>query len=275
MYSDSIEICPELKLHYYRWGNGPQVLLAFHGYGLEGSSFFPLQALHQHFTVYSIDLPYHGKSVWTKTKALPLSLWKRFIETLKKRHSIVRYSMMGFSMGGKFALCTLDFDAASIDELYLIAPDGIRKNKFYSIATRNALSRYVFKRITHHPNAFLALANWAEKWKLVSIPAVKFSKTQMATPVQRQMAYKTWVAFRLFYGPLSSRIKSIHQHRVLVTLITGKFDKVIREEDVSPLSVLPPGIFTWIRLECGHTGILKKLESCWEPFSPKSPFGGR
>ena len=49
-------------LHVDIQGNGPALVL-LHGWGLHGGVFAPLQAqLRQHFTLYTVDLPGHGRS---------------------------------------------------------------------------------------------------------------------------------------------------------------------------------------------------------------------
>ena len=50
-----------VKLHYYKFGNGPQIMLCFHGYGMHGKQFKILEgtALASKYTFYGFDLFFH------------------------------------------------------------------------------------------------------------------------------------------------------------------------------------------------------------------------
>jgi pimeloyl-ACP methyl ester carboxylesterase len=257
----SLHTVPSLQLNYYRWGNGEKILLCFHGFALDGTCFKNFETLKQHYTIYSFDLPYHGSSFWNSRQPIHPAVWHRVIQDWKKKHAVDRYELLGFSMGGKFALCVLDFDAAHIDQIILIAPDGVRKNFWYSLATHNRGSRYLFQKIAGEKSTFAQLATWMGKFKLLPEMTVKFAKSQMASADQRKKAYLIWSNFRLLYGSFPKRMKLILDYKIQVRLYTGVYDRVIEKKDVKDLAKLPSSLFYWKELNCGHTGILKELES--------------
>src|ERR1700749_4801027 len=52
-----------VTLHYYKFGNGPQNMLCFHGYGMHGKQFISLEpALGQKYTFYGFDLFFHKET---------------------------------------------------------------------------------------------------------------------------------------------------------------------------------------------------------------------
>ena len=53
------------RIFYRKHGKGDHLLLAFHGYGRDSSSFDPiLPTLNKKYTTIAIDLPYHGHTQW-------------------------------------------------------------------------------------------------------------------------------------------------------------------------------------------------------------------
>ena len=91
-----------ISLHVKRLGEGSAVVL-LHGLFGAGSNLGVLaQALQDRFTVFSIDLPNHGRSAWLKnpdlaTMAASLQQWMD-AERLPRAH------FLGHSLGGKVAM---------------------------------------------------------------------------------------------------------------------------------------------------------------------------
>lgn len=251
---------PKLTIHYLRWGNGPKVLLALHGYGLDGSCFLHLDFLHNEYTVYSFHLPYHGGSTWEGKTPLSPALWYDYIREWKQAHKIERYDVLGFSMGGKFALSVVDFDAKNIDRLILIAPDGVKRNFWYRLATHNFLTRGLFKLLVGKSSYFYTLSNMMGKLKLLPKITVKFAQKQMTTPKDRERGFLVWTNFRFLHTNLNTRLKTITENSIQVKLFTGIHDRVILRKDVAGLSKLPEELFEWKEFDCGHTHILRYVK---------------
>src|ERR1041384_3075655 len=112
-------------LNYIRSGDGERSMLTFHGYGQDNSVFNNYTG----YTFYHIDLFFHGKSEWNKgEEPLEKDEWKSLVEELLVKNNIQTFSVMGFSMGGKFALATLEAFPGRVKEIILLAPDGIKTN---------------------------------------------------------------------------------------------------------------------------------------------------
>lgn len=110
-------------LHYSKNGNRP--LLMFHGYGQDASVF-------KHIEGYSIELFFHGNSIWNKgEEPLEKSEWKDIIDEFLNKNNITTFSVLGFSMGGKFALATLEAFPGRVKEIILLAPDGVQTINFH------------------------------------------------------------------------------------------------------------------------------------------------
>src|SRR5436190_11038806 len=111
------------QLHYSEFGRGNKVLICFHGFGQTSVHFHEMEdVFKEEYKIYSFDLFYHGKSFW-HDKDTPLSkdFWRELMQKFILEKNIDRFSLLGFSMGGKFVLATLEKFSAKIDKIILIA----------------------------------------------------------------------------------------------------------------------------------------------------------
>ena len=119
---------------YRKLGAGPAILVAFHGFGQSSGVFRPLERLlTSQFTIFAIDLFFHGHSEYNKNQLLTKPNWYRLMDAFLRAQGITRFSLMGFSLGGRFALTTVEAFAERIDQLFLMAPDGITQNCLVSL----------------------------------------------------------------------------------------------------------------------------------------------
>ena len=91
-----------VNLHFSRTGQGPAVIL-LHGLFGSGNNLGALaRALQDRFTVYSLDLPNHGRSEWLEDAGLEamadgLARWML-------HHGLAEARLAGHSLGGKVAM---------------------------------------------------------------------------------------------------------------------------------------------------------------------------
>ena len=116
----------EIQIPYTLLGSGPRILLAFHGIGQDGASCFApsLQSLGSHYTIYAFDLPFHGANGDAPFEVITKTDWKECIQSFLSQNNVTRFDITGFSIGGRFALATLQAFPQNIDNAFLIAPDG-------------------------------------------------------------------------------------------------------------------------------------------------------
>src|SRR5690606_13908754 len=149
-------------------------LLAFHGYGQEGSYYEVMARALPEYRVLAVDLFFHGKSTLSKAdQPLSKSLLQEFIQNMLEKERVERFSVMAFSMGGKFALAILEKYHRQINHLYLIAPDGIKTHLLYSLATYPGWLQGLFKGIVLRPSRFFKTVSWLERKRLVDSGLVK------------------------------------------------------------------------------------------------------
>ena len=247
----------ESSLHYVIQGNGSKNLLAFHGFGQNRKAFDNFSnSFSTDYTLYIFDLYFHGQSTWGyDERPLQKHLWKKTIERFLELHQMDKFSLCGFSLGGKFALATLEAFPEKVESLILIAPDGIKTSFWYSLATYPMLFRQLFKSMILHPNRFVAISRALNSLGVMEKGLIRFAEHQMDTQEKRRRVYYSWVVFRHLTFDLKAIAQLLNRHSIALILITGKFDKVIRSKSMDKL-LFHVKKYRHEILETGHNGLI-------------------
>lgn len=227
----------DASLHYQILGSGPEVLLAFHGFGQTLDAFSPYaEALGDHFTIYSFDLFFHGKSFWHHRETpMKKAQWKELLQQLLEKEEIRQFGIMGYSMGGKFALSTLEAFPERITRILLIAPDGVKTLFWYSLATYPSWLRKYFRGMIVKPENFYRLLKTLRKIRLLDKSVVKFAKHQMNTRKKRRRVYYSWVVFRHLSFSMKKIGQLVREQHIPLTLFIGSYDRIITEKNMEGL----------------------------------------
>ncbi len=224
-------------ISYQKFGNGPAILLAFHGFGQTNQVFTSLEnTLGDQFTIFAIDLFFHGNSQYTGNQLLTKDIWQQLIDQFLWAQSIERFSLMGFSLGGRFALATAEAFANRLDQLLLIAPDGITRNNWYRLATGSKVGRTLFRYVMRHLSMLTTFGHALTRFGVLNRTAMRFAEISLATPEQRTLVYQSWTQFRLIYTNLNSLAKTLNDHAVRVRFFTGAFDRIVPGSYILPLT---------------------------------------
>jgi pimeloyl-ACP methyl ester carboxylesterase len=249
-----------VNLHHHKLGHGPNILLAFHGIGQDGASCFQpfADSLGDHYTIYAFDLFFHGKS--TNLEHIDLvtkDIWTKTIHTFLAKENISRFDIAGFSMGGRFALATLESFSDRINKAFLIAPDGVSEHPLYTLASRFAPTRYLFRWLMQNPNLLFKTASILQKAGIIHSSLYRFTMQVLNTPEKRSSIYHSWVAFRKLHFDIASLYKTAQSSHVDLYLFIGKYDKLLKAENVKVLSQLLPAD-KYILLQSGHAQLVEK-----------------
>jgi pimeloyl-ACP methyl ester carboxylesterase len=247
------------QLHYYIWGTGPHTLFAFHGYGESGSSFtFIGEALDPDHTLIAIDLPFHGQTVWKEGLSLTPRQLFEIMQHIASRHNLAvpdstlpsaepdsthpspgpdstrppagPWGLIGYSMGGRIVLQLLENHPDSIDKLVLLAPDGLKVNIWYWVATRTVPGNLLFRWTMRWPGWLFLLLRVSHTLRLVNPSIYKFAVHYIDDRKERHDLYTRWTAMRKF-RPDPSRVAAIIRRRQLaVCLVYGRYDRIIHWE---------------------------------------------
>jgi pimeloyl-ACP methyl ester carboxylesterase len=249
------------SLAYLKIGEGEKTLLFFHGYGQNHQVFKDkADALRDSHTSYLFDLFFHGESEWGYgEEVLTKEFWSELIKTFLAEQKINRFSLAGLSLGGRFVFATLEALPNKIENIYLIAPDGVKTNFWYNLATYPIALRSLFKSMILHPNRFFSVATFINQAGLADKGLIRFAESQMKTEEMRKRVYYSWVIFRLLKFDMLQIAHLIRKHTIKTTMAIGRFDKVITEKNMEKLlNHLPECTLT--KLETGHNGLIEKWQ---------------
>ncbi|UII23524.1 alpha/beta hydrolase [Fulvivirga ligni] len=250
------------QLHYYTYGNGPKVMLAFHGFGQNGQ-FFSQMAKNwaEDFIFFSFDLFFHGNSTWKEEKKpIDKIYWGKIITSFLKENKISEFSLMGYSIGAKLALATIEAVPESIKSIYLLAPDGIKNNLWYKLATTNPLISSYFKSMIHKPTRFYNLIKLAQKLKIIDKGVVKFAATQMLTIENRKRVYYTWMIFSKLNFNMNNIARIIDQYHLPVKIYLGTYDKIITAKIMESLTKKSASTKV-IMVKSGHNNLIQNVSN--------------
>ncbi len=221
-------------LHYRKAGNSSRHLLLFHGFGQDHSLFEKWIPLFiEDYTIYIFDIFFHGKSTRPDTELTRLE-WNEIMDQFLRKERIDRFDMIGFSLGGRFVISTAVSHPGKIDNIVLIAPDGVFESAWYRLATA-PFGKRIFRYLMEHPEKFDYWLVLAEKTQLAQSALVRFAKRELCTPENRSKVYRTWI----FFKPLKYRNQSVVAHmndsKIKVNVILGSKDSIIPPHRIKPL----------------------------------------
>lgn len=251
-----------MLLNYEILGNGTEPLLVFHGIGQTGKECFSAfeRELGSHFKICAFDLPFHGGSAplfqadrWDRgNEPVSPEEWRAFLAGFLSEQGISRFSIAGFSLGGRFALATLDLFFDRIDKAFLIAPDGVIDQPIYRLATGSRMMRGAFFSVMKRRKALQRFAGMLQNLGLIHISVTRVLNRLTASDEHALLVFRSWVNLRKLKasGEFYRKDSSVFEGKVFLFL--GKYDHLVKERDVSPLlRKLDRSQVIW--LNSGHT----------------------
>ena len=250
------------KLAYRRFGSGSEVWIFFHGFGQchqDMISFDKLRTSKQSYLF--VDLIYHGQSSWnTSEKALKKEEWKTILLSLLQQESIDTFHLVGYSMGGKFALLSYELLPKPIISLSLLAPDGIKTGLWYSMSNYPSGIHPLFKQVVFRPKRFFTLVDGLKTAGLLQKSLVKFVKTQLETRSKRAQAYLVWKVLGGLHLQLGTIIRQLRQRPIPVTLVLGEFDRMVSPKNLERFTAKVPQL-RLLQLPVGHGQLIEATVS--------------
>jgi len=221
------------RIHYQTGGNGSQLLLCFHGYGESSGSFAFLEdGLSPDFTLLAIDLPFHGRTEWRDGLSFSpedlLAIIGQIVTAMA--FPISAWTLMGYSMGGRIALQLVQDIPEKIRKVVLIAPDGLRMNKWYWLATQTDPGNRLFRWTMQKPGWFFFILRAGNALKLVNRSVYKFTAYYIGDTRVRDDLYRRWTTMRGFRPDLAQVRREILQKNIPIRMLYGRYDRIIRWE---------------------------------------------
>ncbi|MEN7548478.1 alpha/beta hydrolase [Rapidithrix thailandica] len=227
----------EGKLTWTKYGNGEKVVLAFHGFGQHRSIYEKLGEKVENVSVYSFDLFFHGSN-----HLVTLSLSKRqfseAIEHFLEEHGITRFSIIAYSIGVRSALAIVEKFPVQVEELVLLAPDGIRTNAIYKIATGTRLGNLFFKHLIENTHLILSTLDLFYKRNWLDKETYKVAYRLLSDPFTAHRVYNAWMVYRKFTFDTQKIASILNQYQIPVKIILGAKDSIIPAKPVQNFAKL-------------------------------------
>lgn len=216
------------RFHGVQAGKGPQLLICLHGFGESALHFLPLAAtMGERFTIIALDMPLHGETEWNEARVFTPADLKAVVTLVLQQQQKEVFSLMGYSMGGRLALCLAPAMAAQLQHLFLLAPDGIKNNPWHMFVTRTWLGNRLFKYVTYHPALFFKLLTLVRQLGGVNESVYKFVFSSMNKVDKRVQVYQVWTAMRRMLPDLKRCKQLLARYKITTLLIYGKYDRII------------------------------------------------
>ena len=215
------------RLHYAVAGNGPRTLLIFHGFGQDHQAFEHwVQTLESECRFYVFDLYFHGQSTWPNRRPLEKNDWKQILAQFLEQEKSLKEKLFK-------TLATLEAFREKVRKITLLAPDGIKTNFWYNLATYPIAVRTLFKSMVLNPGRFKGLAKFLRAIGMVDKGLLRFAESQMDTEEKRKRVYYSWVYFRHLRFDIAEIAAILNHHQIPLLMIAGKYDKVIPAENMN------------------------------------------
>lgn len=252
--------------HYHEYGSGKKPMLAFHGYGMTGKQFHVLeQSVLQEYHVYGFDHFFHGDSKlsgWTEaqiTSGMPKALVKLYIEEWFKQFGRQRFSVMGYSIGANIALILVEEYADLINDVILMAPDGLSVYKGFHFLTHKPAGRLFFKTVTKSKWLAPSLIKGLRKVGFIDDSLFNIAYNEIDTEQKRQDVYYTLNLIRLLKPDTAKVAQLINRYGINCRLIFGKDDNLFPKSAATPfLNKLDNAEVYEVPL--GHWLVVKELD---------------
>ncbi|MVN90718.1 alpha/beta fold hydrolase [Mucilaginibacter aquatilis] len=219
------------QVHYHEYGTGAKPMLAFHGYGMTGRQFEVLQkSILTDYRVYSFDHFFHGKtqiSGWSEQQILagmPKNMMRAYLEEWFKQHGHQRISLMAYSIGANLALVLIEEFAEWIDEVILMAPDGLSVYKGFNFLMHNAAGKLLFKTVTKSNWLAPGVLKGLRRVRFIDDSLYKIAYSEMDTPQKRLDVYYTLNLIKQLQPNIVKVTDEINRHNIKCHLIFGKHD---------------------------------------------------
>jgi pimeloyl-ACP methyl ester carboxylesterase len=221
------------RVHYHEYGSGDKPMLAFHGYGMTGKQFHVLKdSILTKYHVYGFDHFFHGESQldgWTEKQILqgmPKTMVKLYLQEWFKVHGEQKVSLMAYSIGAKLALILLEEFPEWIEEIILMAPDGLSVYTGFDFLTNRTTGQYFFRHATKSKWLTPSLLKTLKRLRFIDDSLYNIAYNEIDTEKKRLDVYYTLNLIRLLQPDTRKVIKLIDQYSVKCTILFGRDDKL-------------------------------------------------
>ncbi len=215
-------------IYYSIFGTGNEPMLAFHGFNREKDDFKIFEkTLGKKYKIYSFDLFHHGKTgepnLGYTFDVKELEQFAHFFCSIEK---IDRFSLLGYSLGGKIALVLLTLKPEKIKDVFLLAPYGVKQSEFILFAEKFEFCENIFRSFILQPEPFRKTVKFLNRLKLIKNRTYDFLLHQMESQARRQKLHDVWKTYYYIRPNLRLIQDLINRLNINCHVYYGLFDPV-------------------------------------------------
>ncbi|MDA9555097.1 alpha/beta hydrolase [Pelobium sp.] len=188
------------NFHYYEYGTGSEIMLAFHGFGMHGRQFRVLEeALGKKYKIYSFDLFFHGETkIFDESRAHlknPIghaafaAQMQQFLKSIGAENQ--QFALLSYSIGTRMALSLIKEMPNRVLECFFIAPDGIEPNTLVNVIAKNRVINYIFWRLVYNPRVVMFMLNSLLRFRYIDDSLHYILAKEFETVDTRLVGYNT------------------------------------------------------------------------------------
>jgi pimeloyl-ACP methyl ester carboxylesterase len=214
---------------YYRYGNGPEFMVAFHGYGQSGVDFaYFEEALGNKLTIIAIDFFWHGQSKWLEAQDFSELDMRSIVIGIAKQERIFarKFMICSFSMGARMARALVRTFPERITRVIFISPPTANFSRFLNFTVGTRLGLALFNYFLDHNQSLLWWVDSLYKCKILNRSVKIFTSKFIARQDRLRNVYQTWFAQRKLRTNFRTFARIVDAHGIEVVLIAGKNDHI-------------------------------------------------
>lgn len=222
-----------VKLHYYKFGNGSEHMLCFHGFGMHGKQFkLAEEKLGQKYTFWGFDLLFHKETVLKDqsieriNKGLSKTELATMIADFCNHERIERFSVLGYSMGSHYATAITEELPWLINNYIVAAPSSINPGLLVLFFSKNLLGKKILEKLMFSKAALTSIINLCKNARLIDSVGHDILKKEFGTFKLRFAFYACLIYLRNLETDEEKLIKALEQYKIKSVFIFGRYDKM-------------------------------------------------
>jgi len=245
----------DINLFYRKIGSGNTKVIAFHGFTKSSKDYLLYESFcKDKYTLYAIDLFYHGKTTFNSKN------WRSFSKPQLKEilagffnHIDAKvFEVIGYSMGGRIALFTMEQFANRINHVYLLAPDGLKINFWNWWVTSTKAGKGIYGLTISNPGIVYGISNTGQKLNILPSSMNKFLDINFKTKGMRLRVYRVWQLYKLITFKQSDLKRIIKKNNLHIDLVIGHKDPVVQPKMVKEFADYIGENITLHSIKAGH-----------------------
>ncbi|RCH53648.1 alpha/beta hydrolase [Mucilaginibacter hurinus] len=222
-----------VKLHYYKFGGGPQTMLCFHGFGMHGKQFRLLEnTLGQKYTFYGFDLFFHketklrDESLTTIKKGITKKELAALITDFCRHIKTERFSVIAYSMGTHYATAVTEELGNLIDEYIVAAPSSLNPGALVAYFSKSVAGNKLLEKLVLSEKALINMLNIAKWLRLIDGPGRQILYNEISTAQLRFNFYACFTYLRFLETDKAKLIRTLTDNKIRSIFIFGKRDRM-------------------------------------------------